>query len=161
MPLVGCTTTPDEALRTLRKSGQSALIVDVAGNYSLAWASDIGEARRLGLPDVKAILNREMVYLAGPADAGPHNVDLITPRKTWFEYEAMLDLVGAKYAVIAVDHTAFVITRHETLRYLVDSVTLECPAGHLFPLPQKAVGDECPRCPADASGSRPKIRLSQ
>lgn len=161
MRLLGALTTPAVALKVLRDARQSALIVDDAGEYSLAWASDIDDARRRKLPNIKAIPNREPVYLAALRDAKKHNVDLFMPRKTWQQYETMLDAVGAQYAVIAADQIAFVVTRHEELRDLAGSVSLECPKGHLFPQPKKRVGDECPRCPADASGKRPRLKFSE
>ena len=161
MRLLGASTPPAVALNVLRDARQSALIVEDGGKYSLAWASDIDDARRSNLPSIKAIPNREPVHLATLRDAKKHGVDLFTPRKTWQQYETMLDAVGAKFAVIAVDQVAFVVTRHEDLRSLAGSVSLECPNGHLFPNPEKRVDDECPRCPADASGERPRLKLSE
>ena len=157
--LLHASTPPAEALQVLRDARQSALIVDDEGKFSLAWASDIDEARRRNLSSIKEIPNRELVYLAALQDAQQFNVDLFTPRKTWREYEIMLDAVFAQYAMIAADQVAFVVTRHENLRNLAGSVSLECPNGHLFPIPQKRVDDDCPRCPADANGVRPKLKL--
>jgi len=164
MPLVdGRFTTPDQALAALRRSGQGALVVKVSDQYSLAWASEIDEARRQGLPNLTTIPNREPAYLARMEDALTRGVDLIQPRRTWMAYESLLDTVGAQYVLIAVaDNAAMVVTRHEGLRAMVDSVVLECdgPPHHVFPKPDKRVGDDCPRCPADSTGRRPKIRLS-
>lgn len=163
LKLISGSVAPMEALASLRERQQTAVAVDASG-LSLAWASDLADAIRSGLTEVGQLSTPTPIYIPRRPDAQTFGINIAYPFSTPGEYERMLDARGHEYAVLSVGPDSLtVVTRRESLRAVLSGSTLECEGSdrHTYPLPQKKVGDECPRCPRDSKGNRPKIRLAQ
>ena len=155
---------PSQALAQLWDTKQAGLIVEkLGGEFCLAWANVLGDARRNQLTEVANASGLVQVYQVQRSDLGQFNLDLVHPHRTPTEYERLLDTSATEYGMLSsTGDAAIVVTRHETLRIQLSGLVLECdgPPRHVFPQPEKQVGDDCPLCPIIA-GRQPKIQVAK
>lgn len=157
-------TSPTDALARLRQYKQTGLLVSGPDGFRLAWVSDLNDADRYKATNIGILPDAEPVYVITSSDEAAFNIDIANPHNTSREYERLLIARRHNYALFTTGRSAgLLVTRHESLKSALNGHTLECearPMDHRFPQPQANVGDDCQRCPDNADGTHPKLRLA-
>jgi hypothetical protein len=140
------------------------LLVSSPDAFRLAWISDLHDAARYRVPNIGILPDAEPVYVITSSDEAAFKLDIADPKNTSREYERLLTARGYNYALLTAGPSAgLLVTRHESLKSALNGHTLECearPTNHCYPQPQANVGDDCQRCPDNADGTHPKLRLA-
>lgn len=136
--------------------GCAVLVRGKTDDYSLVYVGNVLEALDRNARTLAETDKGDLVHLATAADATQYRVDLVQPLRTAFEYETLLDALGASYSVVGLARDrALVVTRHESMRALLSHAsTYYCDGSttHYFPSPMVQVGSECPKCIGHSKG---------
>jgi hypothetical protein len=158
VPLIQAATraSVESAIAELKRRQRVGLIVEKTDDYQLLYIRHLLEAKRDQITLVSEITGGYSVHLLTPGDMQSFGLDLVRPMQTQLQYEnffASPIALKKDYALVgATPDTAIIVTRHETLKYMLAATTggFQCngtPKNHFFPDPDVVDGQDCPKYP--------------
>jgi hypothetical protein len=130
LPVMWKSAPLEGAVSSMKHARREALLVEDDKGYDVVLLRDIEVAMTQGIRTL-AQMSGSSVYVVDSADAKLSGVDLIRPLRTVPQYEALLDLKGHSYALVAHAYEmALVVTRYEGQRAeMAPANTYYCAGG--------------------------------
>jgi hypothetical protein len=160
LPLVRHDTTVEEALEAMNAWRRSGVVVlDQTDDYRLFFAGDLLRARANKIQQCGEAEGGKRLVIVDPPLVQQFSLDLVRPRRSWAQYEQMLDSQQSSFALVGEgNNEVLLVTRHEELEQMLTLTGgYECTGAprHYFPEPYVTNGAQCPLYPACAVHGQP------
>ena len=138
LPFLPATTSLKDAVRAMRIQQRSAVVREEPTKLDMVKITKVFKALGHNMTELSNVNINEPVYRPSPAEISSLKLNTKDPRKTWADWESLLDSVGHSYALIdSYLGSAMVVTRHEGQGGAINASPQDCyclgPDEHSLP----------------------------